>query len=420
VTGEGKALTVVALDIENVKRVRAVHIEPTADGLVVVSGRNAQGKSSVIDAIWLALQWKANAKDTPAPIRDGADEARVTVDLGDYKVTRRWRGDDTVLHVTSPEGARYPSPQALLDRLVGSLSFDPLAFAEQPAKDQRATLARVANIDIDAFDNERARLFEQRTVVGRDRDMLAGQVAGLPEPHATTPDEEISAADLAATYEQGMAAWAAHRTAVAEREAAEQTVNAAARRVEDLRATLAAAEQEWSDATAAYEALPEPTTDGLPDLQSVVDRMAGIDAVNAAVRVKRQRADVVARHEAKAREYADLTSEIRAIEERKATAIRNAAMPVPGLGFDATGVTYNGIPFAQASAAERLRVSVAIAMALNPTVRVIRITDGSLLDRDNMRVIEEMAVERGYQVWVERVEDAGEATVVIEDGAVVQ
>jgi hypothetical protein len=93
-------------------------------------------------------------------------------------------------------------------------------------------------------------------------------------------------------------------------------------------------------------------------------------------------------------------------------------MPVEGLGFDTDGVTFNGIPLAQVSAAERLRVSVAMAMSLNPTVRVIRITDGSLLDSDNMAIIADLADTNDFQVWIERVDETGDVGIVIEDGVI--
>ena len=89
-----------------------------------------------------------------------------------------------------------------------------------------------------------------------------------------------------------------------------------------------------------------------------------------------------------------------------------------GLGFDEDGVTYNGIPFAQASSAEQIRVSLAMAMALNPELKVLRIKDGSLLDGDAMEAIREQIVERDFQLWIERVGDADAGAVIIEDGEV--
>ncbi|GAH82597.1 unnamed protein product, partial [marine sediment metagenome] len=67
---------------------------------------------------------------------------------------------------------------------------------------------------------------------------------------------------------------------------------------------------------------------------------------------------------------------------------------------------------------EQLKVSISMAMAMNPKLRVIRITDGSLLDDDNMKVIEEMANKFDYQIWLERVAVDKFADIVLVDGEV--
>lgn len=99
-------------------------------------------------------------------------------------------------------------------------------------------------------------------------------------------------------------------------------------------------------------------------------------------------------------------------------ALEKAAMPVPGLGFDDDGVTYGGVPLDQASGAEQLRVSLAIAMACSPTLRDIWIKDGSLLDDDSLEALRQLASEKDYRVWVERVGDGDDGALIIEDGAV--
>lgn len=116
--------------------------------------------------------------------------------------------------------------------------------------------------------------------------------------------------------------------------------------------------------------------------------------------------------------YDEKTEAIAALDARKAEGLATATFPIDGLSFGEGGVTYNGVPFCQASSGEQLRVSLALAMAMNPELRVIRITDGSLLDSENMRLIEEMATASDYQVWIERVDEAGTAGVLIEDGTV--
>jgi hypothetical protein len=405
---------IVRLEAENVKRLRAVQITPDGN-TVLITGRNGQGKSSVLDAIYLALGGGAAARETPQPVRHGADHASVTVDLGDYRVTRTWNAEGTTsLRVESGDGsAKYKAPQRLLDDLVGRLSFDPLAFAAMPPRDQLAQLLAVVELPFDPaeLDARRAKLYEDRTLVGREVKQLEGQLAGMVAPDPATPADEVNAADLVAEYEQGMARWDEYRRAAEQHRTLEDKVKTA-------EAALAAAQRAYDEAVAEYRAHPEPTTDGLPDLESVTDNLAGIDAVNAAVRAARTYRDVAARLDAKRSEQDTLTGQIEALDADKAAAIRRARMPIDGLGFTDDGVTYQGVPFQQASSAEQLRVSVAMARALNPTLRVMLIRDGSLLDGDNLALLAGMADADDFQVWIEVVDSDAPSAVVIEDGTV--
>jgi len=124
-------------------------------------------------------------------------------------------------------------------------------------------------------------------------------------------------------------------------------------------------------------------------------------------------------------EAKNLEEQSKAISDRmaardkvKADAIARAKLPVDGLGFGDGAVTYNGIPLEQSSSAEQLRVSLSIAMAANPKLRVIRIQDGSLLDDDSLTAIAKAAEENDYQVWIERVDTSGKIGIVIEDGMI--
>jgi len=399
-------MKIVTLTAENVKRLKAVQITPDGN-TVVISGRNGQGKTSVLDSIWYALGGGPAAKDTTRPIRDGEKTATVTLDLGELRVTRTWTGDRTALRVESADGARYTSPQQMLDGLVGRLSFDPLAFAHLPEREQLATLLDLVDLPFvpAELDAKRRALYDERTAVGRDGRHLEGRLTGLPEPAEDLPAEEISAAEILAE----------------EREARQQHERYAAdaRSRATLTDRVTRLQQELAAAEADLAAMGEPTDPAtLPDFAAFEDRINAVEETNRQVRAARERAVVDAALKDLREQYAALTADIVLLDERKATAIRDAAMPIDGLAFDDDGVTYRGVPFKQCSAAEQLRVSLAMAMALNPTIRVIRITDGSLLDSDNMRLIEEMATAGDFQVWVERVDESGTVGVYIEDGQV--
>jgi hypothetical protein len=415
-------MRIIRLNAENVKRLKAVDISTNGQAVQIVAGRNAQGKSSVLDAIWMALDWRAAAKVNPRPIRDGEDSARVRIDLGDLVVTRWWEGDKSTLLVEGADGAKRQRPQELLDSLLGHLSFDPLEFTQQGDREQVKTLLGLVDLPFDpeALDAERQALYAARHAVGQELARAKGAFSSLPLPPIDIPDEEVSTSGLLAEYDTAQQ-WIRRRAeaerqvdvAAADETAAAEAVRIARRTLADAEARHAAATVAAGEARQAVVALPPA-----PDAEAIKVRLASVEETNAAVRAARQyRAAQQAAEQLQAA-YDAKTAEIAAVDQRKADGLAAARFPVDGLSFDEGGVTYHGVPFCQASSGEQLRVSLALAMATNPELRVIRITDGSLLDAENMALVNEMAAERDYQVWVERVDDTGECGVVIEDGMV--
>lgn len=404
---EKQHLRVVRLAAENVKRLVAVEIEPDGN-TVIISGKNGAGKTSILDSIWYALGGGAAMKGTPEPIREGQEEAKVELDLGAFTVTRTWRGDKTSVTVMSKDGGKYGSPQAFLDERLGALSFDPLAFSNLDGKAQVSTLLGLVDLPFDPDDLARQRrtLFERRTDVGREERSLRASLFGLELPGENEePPAEESTADLVAEL-------AAAGEALREGDRLREQVAASAASVSQLEASLADAQARYARLVEQLHALPDET----PDPAEIRGRIETIGERNDAARRRRDQLDSFARLAEVEKATGDLTAEIEAIDLRKSTALAEADLPIEGLAFDDDGMTYQGIPFRQCSAAERLRVSLAMAMALNPTIRVIRITDGSLLDSENMALIEQMAGERDFQCWIERVEDDSAVGFVIEDG----
>ncbi|AXQ62284.1 MRE11 double-strand break endo/exonuclease [Gordonia phage TillyBobJoe] len=433
-TTERTGLRVIQLQAENFKRLKAVDITPDPESsTVTIAGRNAQGKSSVIDAIWAALANTAAAKGTGTtrPIRDGETSATVTVDLGGFIVTRTWNGDRTSLTVTSPDGAKYSSPQRMLDELIGRLSFDPLTFASLPAKQQQAELLSLVDLPFDPEElaGRRMAAFDERTAVGRQVKQLNGQLAGFLAFPVDTPTELVSVTgllaeldavnDRAAARERGERAVENRRALAA---ATERDITNLELQIADLKQQLdskrAELDDDRKDVDAAVAALRDLPAVDESEAPAIRERIDNVESINVQVRSLQERNRVAAALDDADAHYRALTDQIARLDEERAQGLAAAEFPIDGLSFGEAGVTYQGVPFAQASAAEQLRVSVAIAMALNPKVRVIRVTDGSLLDSGNLALIDELAAANGYQVWIERVDDNAEHGVVIEDGQI--
>ena len=403
-------MKIIQLTVENVKRLRAVQITP--DGTVqVITGRNAQGKTSVLDAIWLALGGGAASRETTVPIRHGEDHAQVTLDLGDLKVVRRWTASGSTLTVTNSDGAKYPSPQAMLDALVGRLSFDPLAFTRLSPRDQRQALLDLVDIEQDLadLDSRRQRLYSERTEVGRQ-----GKAYGdVPPLEPGVPDVEVSAQEMVGRIREAQNVARRIDIEMASLAKLQSQTEYWQQQVEEAQAGLAKAAEQYAAQQKLVKGLPD-----YPDLTAMEAELGQVEQVNRRVRDNQAHRRAAAELAELHRRYDALTAGIAELDHAKSTLLAEAAFPVDGLGFDESGVTYQGVPFSQASSAEQIRVSLGMAMAANPKLRVIRILDGSLLDADSMRQIAELARARDYQVWVERVEDDSESAVVIEDGQV--
>jgi DNA repair exonuclease SbcCD ATPase subunit len=404
-------MKIISLSASNIKRLKAVYIEP--DGtLQVVSGRNAQGKTSVLDSIWLALGGGAAMRETAKPVRDGEDTASVRVDLGDLVVTRTWKGDKTSLTVTSAEGAKYTSPQKMLDDLVGRLSFDPLAFTRLSDREQVAALLELVDLDVDldALDADREFLYAERTELGRQGKALGD----VPAVDKALPDDEVSASSLLTKIRES-------QEIERNRREFDNGISFASQKVTDIKAQIAELEADLKNWKSTFETRTEACAalPAVPDITALESDLEGVEAKNAAIRTNNEHRIMGKSKAALVKEYEARTTKIDALDSQKSKALAAAKFPVDGLGFTDDGVTYNGVPFSQASSAEQAIVSMGMAMALNPKLRVIRIFDGSLLDADSMQAIADMAAAQDYQVIVERVDDASPSSIIIEDGEVV-
>lgn len=424
---------IISLQAENVKRLKAVEITP--DGaVVVVSGRNGQGKSSVLDAIWMALGGKRAFPRRP--VRDGAEEASIRLELGDLIVERRIKPDGrTTLIVSSPEGARYGSPQAMLDKLVGALSFDPLAFSRMDPKAQRELLRELVGIDTSEVDRQRAEYYAERTRLGRDLKQAKGALASLPH-HEDAPTEPISVSELAAEMraadeaERELArAKESHARGLSRLDEAHAFTRQMEARIETLEEELKVARErlqnhlddevpKLTEETVAAGERADQLAAALPDRQSIEARLASADEMNAKRTDNERREDAAEQVTRLGNDIAELTEAIALCDERKARLLEDASFPLPGLGIDDHGVRLEGVPFEQASSAEQLRASVAIGLALHPELRVLLVRDGSLLDDESMKLLAELAAESDAQVWLERVGAEEGVGVVIEDGEV--
>lgn len=463
-------MRIAGLFAENFMRLVAVNLAP-AGNLVQITGKNAQGKSACMNAMSVALEGLAACPGEP--IRNGEDRAQIRVKLAGERellVTREFTrkeggGFTSKLFVESADGARFSSPQKMLDEFLGELAFDPLGFTRMK-DDERFDAMRsfVPDVDFVRIEGLNKADYDRRTDANRTAktaraaaDMIAVPqgTPGEPIDEAALTTEMTAAATLnqdverrkglRARAQEDVATWRANADEIRariqpecnelrERFAAQlrqiqDQIAALQRQAESLQAT---ADQRILELEAAITKNADDRLQQANELQKRLEEaeqlpdLVDIPAIEKRLREARivnsnvARQNLKALHLATAKKYEDeakqLTESIDARERAKENAIAAAKMPVPGLGFGNGVVLLNGVPFSQASSAEQLRTSCAIAMAKNPKLRVCFIRDGSLLDEDGMRLIAEMAEQHQFQVFVEKVDSSGKVGFVIENG----
>lgn len=439
-------VTITAFRVVNFKRAREIEI--TLDGaantnrrLYVIGGNNAQGKSSVLDALTSAFGGKPTYP--PDPVHHGAARAEIVVELdgevegisGRFAIRRTITPDGGgKLEIRGPAGLITPA-QEWLTKLVGARFLNPLAFldGDTPAdkRRRRAQLLKVAGIDTDAIDAERKSIEAERVIAFREAGRAKGEYERLPEtgeaPAAARAIGEVTA-ELATTEAElrdvGLAR-VAHTNARRDRAAADQ-------RVAELRAQLAAAET-----TAARAAEVERVAAAQVAERATGDHEQALQARLTALRVEAERSQTAARWAAGAEHarrrrteaetamrqaqgtYDGLTERLQALDARKATALAAASLPIAGLTFTDDGVMLNAVPFEQASQAERFRCAMAVAIRLSPNLRAVWVRDGSLLDDESLQLLADIAAEHGCDVIVERVGTRDPGVIVIHDGRII-
>ncbi len=423
-----EGLRVVELTVENYMGVKAVRIRPSGN-VVRIEGRNGAGKSSVIDAIWVAVG--GASESGLRPLRDGASKGRACVDLGDMRVERKFTQAGAYLEVSDAAGHKIPRPQEFLSTFYSKTTVDPRVFIDMKPSERRDVLLELTGRrgDVDRLDADRKALYDERTLTNREIKTLEARLRGLPP--ADDAAAAVAEVDTQALMEDLSASIAADRDAAGmERNLATirldaERQNGAVRRLEDDIARLqkelvsarAAAETKAKQVHDAEARLRQTPPSRTAELQSA---LAEADRTNAAARKQAEAAGVRADLDVKVAEAEAFTSEIARIDEEKRAIINSASLSIGEVEFDDAGVLLiDGRPFDDMSMSERLRASLRIAVSQKPRMRVIRISDGNVFDADSMGEIEAFAADNDYQVWIEHVLDTPDGLgFFIKDGEV--
>ena len=402
---------ITALEVENVKRIQAVFLEPSPTGLTVIGGANNQGKTSVLDAIAWALGGDRYRPDNVQ--REGSSApARLKVTLSNGIIVER-RGKNCDLKVTDPSGRR--GGQQLLNSFVEELALNLPKFMEASDREKADTLLRIIGVGdrLRELEQKEQQLYHQRTYTGQQRDQKAKYARELPfVPDA--PDEPVSASELIRRQQDILLRNAENQRKRQRLAQLSQERDVMREQLELLREQLSQVE---ADLTAAQKDAAQLNDESTAELEESIRR---IDEVNQAVRTNAERRRAEEEAELLERQYRKLTEAITQVRTERTQLLNGADLPLPGLSVENGKLLYRGQPWGNLSGSDQLKVSAAIVRRLKPECGFVLMDKLEQMDPRTLSEFGTWLEQEGLQVIATRVSTGGECSILISDGLAVQ
>ena len=402
------------LELENIKRIRAIRMEPSQSGLTVIGGRNNQGKTSVLDAIAWALGGN-KFRPSQAERNGSLVPPHLKIQLSNGLVVER-KGKNSDLKVTDPAGNR--SGQQLLDEFIEQLALDLPKFLHASGQEKAETLLQIIGVKDRLEELERAetQLYNQRHAIGQMADRKAHFARELPQWDGV-PEEPVSASELIQQQQEILARNGEKQRKRARAAQLENQVRLMQERVDNLSQQL----QEASEQCAAAMRDLETAQKSAEDLQDestaqLEQNIRDIEALNVKIRANldKEKAEEDARQYRE--QYDSLSQEIERVRTARMDLLNNAALPLPGLSVENHALTYNGQQWDNMSGSDQLRVATAIVRRLNPECGFVLLDKLEQMDVETMKEFGEWLEQEGLQAIATRVSTGEECSIIIEDG----
>ncbi len=408
-------VTIASLEIENVKKVKAVRLSPTETGLTLIGGDNGQGKTSVLEAIMGCLGGDAFKQ----PVHDGADKGTVNITLSNGVLVKRTytATGGSRLDVTDATGKK--GGQSLLSAFVSAFALDVGEFMNAADKKKADILLKVIGVNPQPFEEKIRTREADRLLKGRERDRAKGNAESLP--YFEGFDDKLDGNAISGQMTEALSHNAAIRQASNDVQAKRGCWQLANQRVEQAKEALRTAQEAFEKAQLEFvQAEEKAGTVGQPvDTQAISAKLQEVTEYNEKVSANLARKAAQDLHAQLADEYKSISGEIEDVRMELRALLEGANLPYPGLGVNDGVLEFNGRPWSTLSESERLILATAVSRAVMPQCKFVLIDGMERMDKKTLRTFTGWLVAQGLQAIGTRVGDGSENSIIIEDGEVV-
>ena len=405
------------LEIENVKRVKAITIEPTSNGLTILGGNNNQGKTSVLDAIAWALG--GNKYKPSKPARDGSmNPPTLRLELSNGLIVER-KGKNSDLKVTDPSGQK--AGQQLLDSFVEELALNLPKFIESSAKDKANTLLQIIGVGekLWELDRKEEQLYNERRTIGQIADQKKKYAAEQPQ-YLEAPNELVSIADLIHEQQEILARNGENARKRQNRENIVNSLHLSEARLKQLKEQLAQEEATHESLMSDYIAANKSIEDLVDEsTEEIENSIANIEEINRKVRANLDKEKAEEDAKQYGSKYDKLTKEIQDVRDERTSLLDSADLPLPGLSVEDGELVFEGQKWDNMSGSQQLRVATAIVRKLKPECGFVLLDKLEQMDIPTLTEFGKWLESEGLQAIATRVSSGEECQIIIEDGYVV-
>lgn len=404
------------LEIENVKRIKAVKIEPTANGLTIVGGNNNQGKTSVLDSIAWALGGE-NFRPSKAQREGSVIPPNLHMVMSNGLVVER-KGKNSSLKVTDPNGNK--GGQQLLNEFVEQLALNLPKFMESSGKEKARILLKIIGIgdQLVELEEREKELYNERLAIGRIADQKEKYAKEQPYfPDA--PKELVSPTELIRQQQEILARNGENQKKRERVHSYQQSIAFLEQEVETMREQLQKKEQELADAKTSLNVAMMDAQELQDQSTAELERsITNIEEINRKVRANMDKDKAEEDALTYKDQYNSLTVKINDVRTAKTDLLKNADLPLPELAVEDGELIYKGQKWDNMSGSDRLRVATAIVRKLNPKCGFVLLDK---LEQMDIRTLNEFGAwleQEGLQAIATRVSTGDECSILIEDGYV--
>lgn len=402
-----EAIKINKLEIENVKRVKAVKVEPTLNGLTVIGGKNNQGKTSVLDSIAWALGGD-RFRPSQAQRNGSVISPSLHIVMSNGLIVER-KGKNSDLKVTDPKGKK--SGQQLLNEFVEVLALNLPKFMEASSKEKAQTLLNIIGVGKELAELERkeAEAFNQRRAVGRIADQKEKYAKEQPY-YPNMPEEPISMSELIRQQQEILAQNGENQKKRENLHRLEQQYQDIINQLENLLARQKQLENDLTIARMSAEDLQDRSTE---DLEK---NIADIEEMNRKIRANLDKEKAEDEAKEYRNQYEIYTKEIEDTRKAKEALLDKADLPLPGLSVKEGELVYNGFQWDNLSGSDQLKVATAIVRKLNPKCGFVLLDKLEQMDLDTLNEFGQWLEMEGLQAIATRVSLGEECSILISDG----